>query len=295
MSVKQIVKKLTEEIKKGNRKEVVETYEDLLCENIEKLSKNENFFNLPLKNIFSVVSKVDFNLIEENDKIIEIIQNIIKNLVQKHFEEKETILILQNLNLTTNSFSSYEEIFSLLALITNFPILVNFCNSYKEQIQFIDKDYEYEIQQKEQEIEKLKQKIKSQSSKDFWGPKTQLIEKDYEYEIQEKDKEIKALKQKIESLQKQDKSSINSSSTKKPKVPKPPHLLSPMKKIPIYIRDIPKDADILSESSSSSSNIVPDFLKYRRPIKLMPFNDDSDSDVNNMEPDQLKATPKKIK
>ena len=155
---KQIVKKLSDEIKGKNRKENISLLEEMLSENVEKLSKNENFYHLPLNNIFSVISKVDFSEIEENDKIIEIIQTIIKNIIDKHNDEKETILILQNLNTETISFSSYEEIFSVLELITNCPFIVNFCNLYKEQKQLVVKDYEYELKQKEKEIEKLKQK-----------------------------------------------------------------------------------------------------------------------------------------
>ena len=153
-----IVKKLEEEIKGNNRKEEIEAIEEQLSKETEQLSKNQIFFNLPLKNIFSVISKFDFNLIEENDKIIEIIQNIIKNIINSHFEEKETILILQYLNITTIPFS-YEEIISILETITNCPILVTFCKSYKGQKQLPHKDYKYELQQKEEEIEKLKQNM----------------------------------------------------------------------------------------------------------------------------------------
>ena len=159
MILDEIVQKLKDEIEEENRKEIVGSYEQQLSKKIDELSKNENFFNLPLKNIFSVISKVDFNLIEENDKIMEILQNIIKNTISKHFEEKETILILQTLNTKTISFCSYDEIISILELIRNCPILVNFCNLYKEQNKEVDIDYEYELQQKDKEIEKLKQKI----------------------------------------------------------------------------------------------------------------------------------------
>ena len=120
---------------------------------------NENFFNLPLKNIFSVISKVDFNSIETNDKTLEIIQNIIKNTINKHFEEKETILILQELKMETLSFSTYEEILSIIELITNCPLLVNFCNLYKGHKELPNKDYEYELQQKDKEIHTLKKKF----------------------------------------------------------------------------------------------------------------------------------------
>ena len=158
MNIEEIINKLGEEIKGKKNEEVIHQYESDLRKNFEKISNNEKFFNLPLKNIFSIISKVEFDFIEENDKMIETIQNIIKNVINKHFEEKETILILQNLNLTSISFS-LEEIFSLLELIRNCPILVSFCHLYKEQNKEVDLDYEYELQQKEQEIDNLKQGI----------------------------------------------------------------------------------------------------------------------------------------
>ena len=158
MNFNQIIEKLEGKIRENNIKEDIEVLEEQLSKNAEELSKNEKFFNLPLNNIFSVISKVDFNLIEEYDKNIEIIRNIIKNIMNTHFEEKETILILQNLNLRTISF---EDIFSLLELITNCPILVDFCNLYKERDKEVNFDYEYELQLKNQGIEKLKQEIKT--------------------------------------------------------------------------------------------------------------------------------------
>ena len=104
MSFKQILKKYEEGIQGKNQNDTISKFEEISSENVEEISKNDSFFNLPLKNIFSSISKVEFNKIEENAKIIQIIQNIVKNLIKKHSEEKETILILQNLNITTISF-----------------------------------------------------------------------------------------------------------------------------------------------------------------------------------------------
>ena len=56
MKTQQIVQKLVEEIQGKNQNDTISGFEELLSENIEELSKNENFFNLPLKNIFSVIS-----------------------------------------------------------------------------------------------------------------------------------------------------------------------------------------------------------------------------------------------
>ena len=78
MKVEEIVKKLEEEIKGENRKDLINEYETKLCKEIIELSKNSNFFKLPLKNIFSVISKVDFSEIEENDKVIETLKILLK-------------------------------------------------------------------------------------------------------------------------------------------------------------------------------------------------------------------------
>ena len=70
MNLNEFVKKLEEEIKGENKKDFINELESKLSENIEELSNNENFFNLPLNNIFSVISKVNFNEIEDDDKIL---------------------------------------------------------------------------------------------------------------------------------------------------------------------------------------------------------------------------------
>ena len=162
----EIVLELEKEIKGGHSKEKIESYETKLSKEVEKLSKIENFFNLPLNNIFSVISKVDFDEFDDNEKILNIIQSFIKNTIKKHSGEKETILILQNLNTKTIQFSSHEEIFTLLDLITNCPILVKYCNLYKEMKKLADRDYDFELKQKDEEIKKLKEKILSLEPKD---------------------------------------------------------------------------------------------------------------------------------
>ena len=176
MNYRQIVIKLEEEIKGKNRKETISGYEEILTEHIEELSTYQNFFNLPLVNIFSVISKVDFYEIEDDeDKILEIIQNIIKNAISKHPKEKESILILQYIDKNIISSLAYDEIFSILDLIKNCLILSRFCDLHKEKERFVEKDYSYEISEKNKEIEKLKQVIKIHSPKETIEYKKEII------------------------------------------------------------------------------------------------------------------------
>ena len=133
MIVKRIVEKLKKKINERNRKDAIDNSEEILSENVEELSKNEKFFQEELqKKIFSVNSKVNFNSIDENDNGFEILQNLIKSTIDAHYEEKEALLILQNIDFS-QFFLSYDKIISLFGLFINCPILQQFCNLHTEK------------------------------------------------------------------------------------------------------------------------------------------------------------------
>ena len=166
MSVEQ---KLTIERNGRNRKDDIIDVNENLSKNINGLSKNQNFFHLPLKNIFSLMLKINFNFIDESDDRFEILLNIIQNIINAHYKEKETLLILQNIDIS-QLFLSFEKIISMNELFINCSILQHFCNLYNEKQQLPEIDYEYELRQKDKEIEKLKKQIKefhSQTQIDF--------------------------------------------------------------------------------------------------------------------------------
>ena len=164
MSIKQIVDKLRKEISGRNREDFIDDLEEMLSENAKELSINEYFFHLPLKHIFSVISRVNFISIDEDDGGFDVLHNFIKNTIHAHFEEKETLLILQNIDIE-QILLSYEKTFAILELFTNCPILNHFCRLHKDKQQLPEKDYEYELNQKDSEIEKLKQQNKELQSK----------------------------------------------------------------------------------------------------------------------------------
>ena len=112
--------------------------------NIEKLSKDRSFFSKSLTNIFTEISKVDFSDIDDTDKTVEIVQNFIKNTITSHSTEKETILLLNNIN-TTEIDLSLENILSFLILFTNCPLLQQLNKLYHEDKQFVSRDFEYDL------------------------------------------------------------------------------------------------------------------------------------------------------
>ena len=97
MRIEHIVRKLVHEINGKNRNDSIETLEEILSESVEDFSKNQNFFHLPLSNIFSIISRINFNSLDENDDILGILHNIISNTVKAHSTEKETLLLLHSI------------------------------------------------------------------------------------------------------------------------------------------------------------------------------------------------------
>ena len=164
MSVESILKKLRGEINGKNRDDVINDLEEILSENVEEIYMHDEFFQIPLTNIFSTISKIDFSLIEGEDHIMEILSCMIKNTVSAHIEEKETLMLLQNIDISS-LFLSYQNIISLLSLFTNCPFIIKLCELYNEEQQLPVKDYEYELKQKNEEIQKLRE-TQIQSSKE---------------------------------------------------------------------------------------------------------------------------------
>ena len=52
---------LKQEIKGENRKEIINSFEVTIAEEITKVTKEKQFFSLPLNNIFNIVSKTNLS------------------------------------------------------------------------------------------------------------------------------------------------------------------------------------------------------------------------------------------
>ena len=154
------VRKLLEEINGENRKNIIDNCKKQInsIQNIKELSTNAGFINLPLKSILSVISYIDFSLISEKSVLLKILRNFIQNTINVHYGEKETIMLLQYVDMNEIYFS-YEEFFSFIEIFTNCSFLRQFFQSYVDHEKLPEKDFNYLLQQKDKEIISLKQNL----------------------------------------------------------------------------------------------------------------------------------------
>ena len=86
------IKKLLKEEEGGKRNEKIALYEELLYENIVEAPRSTLFPHLPVHNIISILSKVDFSTHNIN-----ILTQIITDMVISHIDEPETLQLLHKL------------------------------------------------------------------------------------------------------------------------------------------------------------------------------------------------------
>ena len=148
----EFLKQIKEKIENVHDKNELDAYKQKIIDNIEKLSKNQIFFDFPLNFLFSIFSEIDFSLHSENQ--VHLIDTIIKNTIKSHENEDKTLLLLKYLKIQNCSFS-FEEILNFLKNFTNSDILIRLNQLYEENNHDVEFDYEYELQQKDKEIKRL--------------------------------------------------------------------------------------------------------------------------------------------
>ena len=83
-------------------------------------------------------------------------ENVESLLMNSNNNEKEKLLLLQNIDMSKTSLS-FEKSLSVLGLCKQYNIIRRFLNLYKEKQQIPEFDYEYVFKQKDMEIKKKKQ------------------------------------------------------------------------------------------------------------------------------------------
>ena len=149
---------LIDEINGSIRTDTIDDLEMTVSKDISALSRCETFFNIPLKHIFAIISKVDFRTCGDNNELFNLLHNLIANTVEEHSNEEELLLVMKYIDTKTIGLSE-DQYASLISQFKGYPFLQAYCNICKERINMPIVDQSYELQQKMKEVEDLKQKI----------------------------------------------------------------------------------------------------------------------------------------
>ena len=151
------IETIKKELAEHNNDQIIQKNEELLSQKVGEISKTDSFFTLPLKNILSIVSKIDFSLVENN---FECITNIIENFIKNHpNEEKEAIQFLNVFNVDSIESIDMQEIVSIFKLFPFSSLCSKLVQTYSNQQKDLDFDFEYENTRLQNQITELNEKL----------------------------------------------------------------------------------------------------------------------------------------
>ena len=126
-----------------------------IIKDFENLYEIDDFYKIPIQTILDIIQKVDFATISNN---INVIQKII--LKTTKFNPNNSVLILHNLQ-CKYLILSIEDCVKILSCFNTCELCIKLGNLFNNENQ-VTLDYEYELEKKAQQIEKMKDQMKSQ-------------------------------------------------------------------------------------------------------------------------------------
>ena len=151
-----LIQNLLHEIKENPTSNRIKLLEKQISQNFEQISSNNLFYKLPLSNIFSIISNVEINGI---DDILLFYKNIVQNTIKEHSNEKECIFLLQLIQCSNDVFC-LQDCMDLLKYFKDCSLLSTACMLYEENNLLPETDYNYIISEKDKIIEELNDNIK---------------------------------------------------------------------------------------------------------------------------------------
>ena len=147
---------LLEAIHRQENEEEINSLEEEVAGRIEDFILHDSFFKLPLKNIFSIVSKVDFYDFENYSNLL---KNIINGTIKEHENEKETLFLLYHIKVKGNKTLKLEDCIEILHCFKTVELFTLLNEKYRKILSTPEVDTNYIIQRKDREIEELNKQI----------------------------------------------------------------------------------------------------------------------------------------
>ena len=140
-------------------------YEKVLGENLMEISDDDGFYHLPTKNIIGIIKSsriMDTAAYgaRRNTKHIDIVKNIIRKLSQ--IRPDEAPLLLTTINFPDSTF---EDCIEILKCFTSAPICSHLGELYDREKRLPDHNIEFDLRQKDLQIQNLKMEIMDLKSK----------------------------------------------------------------------------------------------------------------------------------
>ena len=126
---------------------------------IENICDSDELYELPPNILNKIVSCIDF---ESLNNPLKTASSIIHNVTKKYPEDPNSVLLIQHIPYV--STYNVDDVIGILSLFKNIPLCEKLGPLYLNEDDLPDVDYEYIIEQKNKEIDRLKSEIENKSN-----------------------------------------------------------------------------------------------------------------------------------
>ena len=130
--------------------DAIKSYEKKLSKVIGKIYELKEFYELPIPTFLSIINDADF---ADLSNPVDVLSAIIRNYV--NYRHENSGILLNFIHITGCIFTT-TQLISILKNFTNCELCQALADSYQEEIKLPERDFEYELNQKEEQIKNLK-------------------------------------------------------------------------------------------------------------------------------------------
>ena len=168
----ELLDELKNEIGGSNNTDIINKCEQNLANNISIVYQLDSFYDLPLKNIQSIISQTNADDITNYNQVF---STIIEKTAKNHSKEEQFINLISSIP-CNKTVVSVGDCINIISKFPNIPLISVLNQLYQEEMTLAEVDYSYELSKKDEEIQKLKEQIKN-----LEHVKKPYTEKSYEY------------------------------------------------------------------------------------------------------------------
>ena len=148
-----VLTKYNKAIRENKSEDIISSYEEIISECIQEMYVHDQLYQIPFHSFLSIIKRINFDSIDDSFIIL---HNIIQQTT-KHYPN-ESCLLLNKINCKDCVFS-FNDCINLIRCFDTSDL----CSKLKEfdiDEKLPERDYEYDLQAKQNEINSLKQTIK---------------------------------------------------------------------------------------------------------------------------------------
>ena len=191
MSIETQISNLKKALEEQSSENTINEIEDYISRNIAIASKQSLLYDLPINAICSIIQRSDFSEMKDS---FEIISTIITSAIKNH--KDEAILLLNSFKKNNLPILQTNDCINILSHFNSSDICIELGELYNSDINMPERDWEYELNERNKQIEALQNELNEMKKSQEQNKQTQELQEQKENKSSSSKNDVKVEKEK---------------------------------------------------------------------------------------------------